>query len=96
MPDDSETTSVLRILGINESKIREIGHDLSVRRRISLKAKADITTTDVCKAGLKVVPDELPYRHALIIGWKIEKSDNIEIAKELSKQARLNLIIQQP
>ena len=55
-------------------------------------ARAEVEVQIVMNAGLRVVPDEPPPRHAEIVGWpRNDKSQQLEIAKVIAAVARLVL-----
>jgi hypothetical protein len=56
-----------------------------------VRARADIVVRDVEAASLRVVLDDMPPRHANVIGWPEEKSARKVRAAELAARASLKL-----
>jgi hypothetical protein len=81
-------TSVYRILGISDKEIWEIGdREVGQNRGKPILGRADVGASFVIKKGLNVVPSEPPVRHANIVGWPEEKSEQRLIALELAAEA---------
>ncbi|MBI4651268.1 hypothetical protein HY745_08300 [Candidatus Desantisbacteria bacterium] len=90
MPPSNLKLSIFRIVGLEENEIWEMG-----KKNISdknLHGRAEISPMDINKAGLKIDPDNIPERHANIIGWPDEKSARQMAAIELASKASLKLI----
>jgi hypothetical protein len=86
-PKNGET-SVFRISGISERDIWKIGdREVGVLRNKPVLGRADIGASFVFMKGLKVVPSEPPVRHANIVGWPEEKSEQTLIALQLAAEA---------
>ncbi len=86
-PKNGET-SVFRISGISDREIWEIGHrEVELRRDKPVLGRADVGSSFVVTKGLNVVPSEPPVRHANIVGWPEEKSEQRLIALELAAEA---------
>lgn len=93
LPARSGETSVFRIAGLLDYEIWEIGHrEVAQKRGKRLLGRADISASHVLENSLKVKPDNNPPRHANIIGWPAEKSEQKLIAMELAAEAQLYLI----
>lgn len=92
MPAPTGETSVFRISNLSEDEIWEIGRrDVAQKREMPLLGRADISAFYVFNKNLKIIPDNIPPRHANIIGWPEEKSAQKLIAMELAENARLHL-----
>jgi hypothetical protein len=86
-PKNGET-SVFRISGISDRDIWEIGdREVGLKRDKPVLGRADIGVSFVFTKGLNVVPSEPPVRHANIVGWPEEKSEQTLIALELAARA---------
>jgi hypothetical protein len=86
-PKNGET-SVFRISGISERDIWKIGdREVGVLRNKPVLGRADIGASFIYTKGLKVVPSEPPVRHANIVGWPEEKSEQTLIALQLAAEA---------
>lgn len=92
MPTSNGDVSVFCILGLVESKIWEMG-DIQVARRRGkpLLGRADILVLNVINSNLQIDPDNKPPRHANIIGWPEEKSEQKLIALKMAANAQLHL-----
>ncbi len=78
-------TSVFRISGISDREVWEIGHrEVGLKRDKPILGRADIAASCVLTKGLDVVPSEPPVRHANIVGWPEEKSEQRLVALELA------------
>lgn len=94
MPAPNLQLSVFRIKGLDISAIWEIGEKEVVSRIKPIKklyGMAKIFSISVVSAGLKIDPDNIPPRHANIIGWPQEKHNQKMIAIELASKALLML-----
>jgi len=86
-PKNGET-SVYRISGISDREVWEIGdREVGLKRDKPILGRADIGASFVITKGLNVVPSEPPVRHANIIGWPEEKSEQRLVALELAAEA---------
>lgn len=87
-PNNGET-SVFRISGITNEEIWDIG-DREVAPKIGkpILGRADINASNVTATGLKVIPNEPPERHADIVDWPSERSEQKMIALELAAEAQ--------
>ena len=88
IPPEDRRLSVFRIAGLQDVEIWEIGERL---RSQTLLARADIEPALVKTIGLGIEADEVPPRHANIIGWPEEESAIKLKAMELAKEAELQL-----
>ena len=86
-PKNGET-SVYRISGISDREVWEIGdREVGLKRDKPILGRADICASFVITKGLNLVPSEPPIRHANIIGWPQEKSEQKLVALELAAEA---------
>jgi hypothetical protein len=80
--------SVFRTSGLEEHAIWILGESL---RAQPLKGRADITAAAVEETGLAVDADDIPPRHANVVGWPDDHSAIELKALELSQRAHLSL-----
>ena len=57
----------------------------------TLHGRADIQALNILEINLQVNPDNIPPRHANIIGWPELKEEQKSIAQELAAKASLRL-----
>lgn len=92
MPYPYQKLSVFRIKELSEAKIWEIGERfVSQPLSKNLYGRADIVVAVIQNVGLQIDPDNIPPRHANIIGWPKEKSEQKLLAIELAGKANLKL-----
>jgi hypothetical protein len=91
MPPPSNHLSVFRISGLAEHEIWKVGHEVGEKSARSLLGRADIKALSVIEAGLNIDADDIPPRHADIIGWPEEDSAIKLKAIELAEKAQLRL-----
>ncbi|HHT9111299.1 MAG TPA: hypothetical protein ACFYDZ_09105 [Candidatus Brocadiaceae bacterium] len=92
MPAPNGETSVFRISCLSENEIWEIGNrEVSQKRGLPLLGRADISAFHILDENLQLIPDNNPPRHANIVGWPSEKSEQKLIAMELAENAQLHL-----
>ena len=84
-------TSVFRTDGLDPASIRRIGDPLGEQRAQVLKAWGGVLAGGVFDAGLGVRPDNVPERHAAIIGWPDQKDEQLSLAQRLAAAATLQL-----
>ncbi len=85
-------TSVFRVSGVQDQEIWNIGErEVAQKSDRNLHARADILTSKVFEKDLDVNPDDIPPRHAIIIGWPEEESKWRMIAVEIAADAKLHL-----
>ena len=89
MPNPMDnTTSVFKVSGLSESDIWQIAElYVTPMQSNTLKGRADINSGDVESQNLDLIPDKPPDRHINISGWKVDKSENKLIAKELANKS---------
>lgn len=56
-----------------------------------LKGWGDVVAGAVFDVGLDVRPDNVPERHAAIVGWPERKDEQLSLAQRLAAVATLNL-----
>lgn len=63
-------------------------HVAALRKRPIL-GRAELTVDEIVSVGLRLEPDNRPYRHANIVGWPTVKHEWKSLAQELAAVARL-------
>lgn len=77
---------------MDEDRIWSLGDQLvATPQKKTLYGRAQLAVSDVTAAGLEVVADEPPDRHASIIGWPTEKDEQLAAAQELAARSSLRL-----
>jgi hypothetical protein len=89
--EDPLETSIFRGDGLNREQIRRNGDEVGVPSGRALKAWGDVPAGGVFDLGLDVRPDNIPERHAAIIGWPEQKDEQISLAQQLAEAATLQL-----
>lgn len=79
---------MFRILGLRENEVWALGEKLRPEPPLG---RADINVAAVRETGLTVDADDIPPRHANIVGWPDEASAIKLKAMELAEQAILHL-----
>ena len=92
MPPKNRGLSVFRISGLRENEIWQLGDNL--RTDQPLLGRADIKAGSVNETGLAVEADDIPHRHANIVGWPDDDSAIRLKALQLAEKAHLHLKIQ--
>jgi hypothetical protein len=87
MPPRNLRLSVSRIDELSEENIWDIGRNVGNVSGRQLHGRADIRALKVMKIGLQINPDNTPERHANIIGWPEQESEQLSIAQELANFA---------
>ena len=86
------TTSVFRTYALSETEIWEIADVyMSGPTGRSVHGRADLLVSHVEATGLRVNPDNVPERHADIVGWPQRKDEQLALAQELAAVALLKL-----
>jgi hypothetical protein len=85
LPDSRDELSVFEIIGLDENEI------WSLFTSLPLYGRADFLYSIVLNNGLRVEPDNMPPRHANIVGWPLEKSEKKSLAQSLAAEAALIL-----
>lgn len=83
--------SVFRLKGLSEQEIWKIGHEIADPLGKTLYGRGDVEAQAVASAELTIDPDNVPERHANIVGWPDEKQKQKLRAMELAKVAALQL-----
>lgn len=86
-------TSVFMIRGLGEGRVWKIGRRIQRKRKKTLYGRADISVAKIVeKNRLRVELDNMPPRHASIVGWPQDKEHRKSIAQELARDATLHLL----
>lgn len=89
LPDPLGETSVFRILSLSAAQIWNIGNSI---RKERAKAYGRIGTDVIRRVGLHInAAIEDHPRHAVIVGWPIEKDRRLMLALQLSKDTSLHV-----
>lgn len=94
MPPPDLRLSVYRTYNLSEPEIWKIGLKRVIgkmREPRNLYGRADIQASKIMEKKLNINPDNVPPRHAEIIGWPELKEKQKSIAQELAAEASLNL-----
>lgn len=94
MPPSDLKLSVFRTDGLSEEQIWEIGEKRVIQAMSQAKTlygRADIKVASVLEVNLSVDPDNVPERHANIIGWSADKARRQSLAQELAAESNLIL-----
>lgn len=92
MPSPHGETSVFCISNLSDNEIWNIGdREVAQKRGLPLLGRADILAFHVFNKNLKLIPDNCPPRHANIVNWPTEKSEQKLIAIELTESSQLHL-----
>jgi hypothetical protein len=84
MPFKYVELSVFRVQNLPESLIWRMGDVfVGLERKKKPTAKAAVTPATVSAAGLVLVVDHKPARHANISGWPATKHDQLAVAQKL-------------
>ncbi len=92
MPPENLRLSVFQIKGLNENDIWKMGEAYIAKpSKKTLYGRGDITVSAVHRIELDLISDNEPPRHADIVGWPEEKSEQKLLAEELAADASLGL-----
>lgn len=92
MPTPNGETSVFRISNLSDNEVWDIGDkEVAQKRGKLVLGRADILAFHFLQKRLRIIPDDNPLRHANIVGWPEEKSEQKLIAMELAENAQLYL-----
>ena len=94
MPPPDLRLSVFRIDNLSEPEIWKIGFEkviAKMNQHKNLHGRADIRALNILETNLQINPDNIPPRHASIIGWPELKEERKSIAQELAAKASLSL-----
>ena len=84
-------TSVFLICRLFERRIWQIGETYVAKKGNTIYGRADLLASVVEKARLVLVMDNVPPRHANIIGWPPGKDSQKDFALELAANSQLKL-----
>ncbi|MCR4290926.1 MAG: hypothetical protein NUV86_11775 [Candidatus Scalindua sp.] len=91
MPNKNDEVSVFRISGITDNEVWGIGdREVATEQGKPIFGRADIIASIVISKDLKVIPTELPERHADIAGWPEERSEQKQIALGLAAESEFH------
>jgi hypothetical protein len=90
-PPANNRLSVFRISDLSGSEVWNIGENIGTQRGKTLFGRADIEAMSILETGLSINADDIPHRHANIIGWPEEASAIKLKAIELAEKAQLHL-----
>jgi hypothetical protein len=90
-PPPDYRLSVFRIDGLTTEHVCQIGQQKVISKMTgrTLHGFANIVAQAFLDAELTIDPDNNPPRHASVVGWPKEKSEQKLIALELAASARL-------
>lgn len=91
MPPGDLRLSVFRTSGLNEKDVWSIGEDIGQESKRTLHGKGDLIASEVTRVNLNIDPDNVPARHANVVGWPPEKHRQQLIAQKLASVATLKL-----
>ena len=90
-PSDHKT-SLFRVQGLAERQIWELGDAYVILPPgNALRARAELSVSQITSVGLRVESAEPPPRHANIVDWPVEKHEWMSRAQELAAKAMLRL-----
>lgn len=89
LPTRDLETSVFRGTGLDRRGIRQAGDAVGLRTNRTMKAWGDVRVGQVFAVGLDLRPDNVPERHAAIIGWPEQKDEQLSLAQRLAEVATL-------
>lgn len=84
-------TSVFRTVDLDDEQVWGIGSPIAVERKRVLRARADFLAGAVAATALRLEPDNVPARHANIVGWPEEKAAQLMLASVIVAEANLLL-----
>ena len=88
IPPENKRLSVFRIFSLFENETWALGDNL---RSVPSLGRADLKIKGIAEAGLTIEADDIPARHANIIGWPAESSAIKLKALLLAEKALLRL-----
>lgn len=94
MPPPDRRLSVYRIDGLGLDEVWHIGENnvvLAMSPPKTLYGVADIKAGIVERQSLKIEADDIPLRHANVVGWPEQESEQMSLAQVLAAEARLVL-----
>jgi len=91
-PADTLGTSVFRIYSLRDSEVWDLGEKhVAAPIGRTLHGRADLLASQIEVIGLRLKPDNVPERHADIVGWPQAKDEQLSLAQELAEVAVLRL-----
>jgi len=78
-------------MGLDHTQVRRVGDVVGEPSGRTLRAWGNIVAGVVFTVGLDVRPDNVPERHAAIVGWPEQKDEQISLAQQLAESATLHL-----
>jgi len=98
MPDPNpltgvQETSIYQLSDLGEDEIWDLGEREVVAKRPGrrLHGRADISSDEVIRHGLEININNNPLRHAAIVNWPDEESEQLLRATELALSSKLHL-----
>ena len=92
-PLNSDNLSVFRISGLSDSEVWTIGREYVQREGRSIKARADLSASDVYENKLEVIPDKQGHElHANITLFPVDKRARDSLARKLALASQLVII----
>jgi hypothetical protein len=92
LPYPRTETSVFRTIDLPEERIWNLWKNYVDRGQKPLCGRADLQTRTVIDVKLRLVPDDVPPRHANIVGWPPEKDEQKAFAIALAEHSSLVLL----
>lgn len=80
-------TSVFRTSGLNRSEVKALSK--MARKDKGPYAAGHVAAKDITNKKVSLEPDNIPERHASIIGWPATREDQMEIARDLANSSEL-------
>lgn len=94
MPPPGRRLSVYRIDGLSLDEVWDIGENnvvLAMSPPKTLYGVADIKAGVVERQSLKIEADDIPLRHANVVGWPEQEAEQMSLAQVLAAEAKLVL-----
>jgi hypothetical protein len=82
---------VYRTLDLTLEEVWDLGNRIGVQGSRNLHGRADTTVSNVRATGLEIEADDIPPRHAEIVGWPVSESEQQLLAIKLAAEATLVL-----
>ena len=82
--------SVFRIDNLGQAGIWQLAQSYVVPEGRNIHGRADLTSGDVERTDppLRIEHDDVPPRHANVLGWPEDKDEQLAVAQELALRAR--------
>lgn len=92
MPPADLRLSVFRIVELSEAEVWRLGEQHVARAAgKTLHARADLAASAFTGQKLSIDADNAPVRHANVLGWATERSEQQLVAMELARLASLRV-----